>query len=165
MEPTHEIHVSTSTVLDNSHYDSETLVSTNAPTVQPIFARINSLQASNSPVPPFTPSTRGRLMNEVTPCASRRTSNTRNRTCTWAFIIENTHTVLNTQTRPIQCAAKTQKHTMPKFLFISIFKLMKNSKSESFETTEIATIIRFQDLSVTVELSACYLTSGYSRIA
>ena len=64
MEPTHEIHVSTSAVLDNSHYDSETLVSTNAPTVQPTFARINSPQASNSPVPPFTPSTRGRLMNE-----------------------------------------------------------------------------------------------------
>ena len=64
MEPTHEIHVPTSAVLDNSHYDSETLVSTNAPTVQPTFALINRPHASNSPVPPFTPSTRGRLLNE-----------------------------------------------------------------------------------------------------
>jgi hypothetical protein len=51
-------------VLDNSHYVSDTLVSTNAPTVQPIFAFVNRSSTSNSPVQSFTPRTRGRLMDE-----------------------------------------------------------------------------------------------------
>ena len=64
MEVPHEIHVPASAVLDNSHYVSETLVSTNAPTVQPIFALGNRLLTSNSLIQPLTPSTRGRLLNE-----------------------------------------------------------------------------------------------------
>ena len=64
MEPTHETHVSEPAVLDNSHYDSEKLVSTNAPTVQPIIAFVNRSSTSNSPVQSFTPRTRGRLMDE-----------------------------------------------------------------------------------------------------
>ena len=62
MEVPHEIHVPASAVLDNSHYVSETLVSTNAPTVQPIFALGNRLLTSNSLIQPLTPSTRGRLV-------------------------------------------------------------------------------------------------------
>ena len=64
MEAQHEIHVPASAVLDNSHYVSDTLVSTNAPTVQPIFALGNRLLTSNSPIQPLTPSTRGQLLNE-----------------------------------------------------------------------------------------------------
>ena len=64
MELSHETHVSEPAVLDNSHYVSETLVSTNAPTVQPIFALVNRSSTSNSPVQSFTPRTRGRLMDE-----------------------------------------------------------------------------------------------------
>jgi hypothetical protein len=66
MEPSHETHVSEPAVLDNSHYASETLVSTNAPTVRPIFARANRSSTSNSPVQSFTVTsrTRGRLMDE-----------------------------------------------------------------------------------------------------
>jgi hypothetical protein len=56
MELSHETHVSEAAVLrlDDSHYVSETLVSTNAPTVQPIFqvALANrSSTVSNSPEP------------------------------------------------------------------------------------------------------------------
>jgi hypothetical protein len=51
-------------VLDNSHYVNETLVSTNAPTVQPIFALVNRSSTSNSPVQSFAPRTRGQLMDE-----------------------------------------------------------------------------------------------------
>ena len=64
MELSHETHVSDPAVLDNSHYVSETLVSTNAATVQSIFAFVNRSSTSNSPVQLFTPRTRGRLMDE-----------------------------------------------------------------------------------------------------
>ena len=64
MEPTHETHVAEPAVPDNSHYDSEKLVSTNAPTVQSIIAFVNRSSTSNSPVQSFTPRTRGRLMDE-----------------------------------------------------------------------------------------------------
>jgi hypothetical protein len=67
MESTHETHVSEPAVLDSSHYDNETLlISTNAPSVQLIFAImiVNRFSTPNSPVQSFTPRTRGRLMNK-----------------------------------------------------------------------------------------------------
>ncbi len=65
MEPSHKTHVSEPAVLDNSHYVSETFISTNAPTVEPIFALVvNRSSTSNSPVQSFTPRSRGRLKDK-----------------------------------------------------------------------------------------------------